>query len=298
MRPNFLVVGAAKAGTTSLHHYMRQHPQIYLPTSLKESFYLCRDAELGGTTGYNYGGGRVTRRTEYERLFDGAERAHAIGEACVAYLRFFAQSIPEIRRSLDDPKIIILLRNPVDRAFSNYLHHVKDGHEPLSFEQAIAAGSERCRQGYWWGYDLVSPGLYHEQVEAFMAAFTNVSIHLHEDLASGSDGTIRDILRFLEVDEGFPIDVSVRHNVSSVRMRGPRAQHLLRDDALLMRVARAITREPAWPNLQTRLKSLRHVKPRMRARTRHMLNEIFADDIDKLERLIKRPLDRWRKANT
>ncbi len=297
MRPNFLVVGAAKAGTTSLHHYMRQHPQIYLPGSLKESFYLCRNAELGGTTGYNYGGGRVTRWNDYERLFDGAEGAYAIGEACVAYLPFFAQSIPEIRERLGDPKIIIVLRNPVDRAFSNYLHHVKDGHEELSFERAMDAGRERCRQGYWWGYDLVGPGLYYEQVKAFMAAFPNVSIHLHEDLASGSGSMMREIFRFLGVDEGVPIDVSVRHNVSSIRMRGPRAQRLLRDDAFFMRFARSITPEPAWPGLYTRLKSLRQLTPRMHDRTRRRLNETFAEDIDKLERLIGRPLDRWRKAN-
>ena len=145
--PNFLIVGAAKSGTSSLHQYLLQHPDIFMPTfneeglSLKEPQFLIKSKV---EKRLHFG---IWEWKEYLSIFEDVEEQKVIGEASVFYLYYYEEAIKNIKSRLgNDVKIIILLRNPVDRAFSAFLHVSKSVKESLSFEDALAQEEGRLEK--------------------------------------------------------------------------------------------------------------------------------------------------------
>ena len=141
--PNFLVIGAAKAGTNALFHYLRQHHQVYMSPWKEPKFFAFesrdeltfraangREAPVNATV--------ILDRQEYEQLFDGARGELALGEASPHYL-YVEKAPARIKALVPEMKLIAVLRNPVDRAFSSYLHLVRDALEPLDFGTALDA---------------------------------------------------------------------------------------------------------------------------------------------------------------
>ena len=291
--PNFLIVGAAKAGTTTLYRHLLQHPEIYMPEKLKETFFLSAisPATFSGDAAV-YANDAITSLEDYQDVFRNSGNAIAIGEACVAYLYFHRQTIPRIKSVLGtDCKIIISLRNPVDRAFSNYLHHYRDGFEHKSFEEALSLEETRSRNNWWWGFQYRRVGLYAAQVSAYLEAFgsSNVKIVLSEDLWNDPDSVLRDIFRFLGVDTRFHPDTSLRFNVSGIPKKSAfnyllGRKSYLRTSARLF-VPRHLRRRIIRSRLFTRLKNRHLEKPMLNPRTRSLLLDYYTTDIRKLESL-------------
>jgi hypothetical protein len=193
--PDFLILGAQKAGTTALYAYLRWHPQITGP-SFKEVSFFDRH--------YAHG-------ERWYRAHMPARRRSLVGEASPSYL--FHPLAPErVAGMLPDTRLIALLRNPVDRAFSHYQHEVALGREPLSFEDAIEREEERMRgevermvrepsyfSHAWWNYTYVARGRYAEQLERWFARFPRerLLVLFTEELAADTAGTYRRVLDFL-----------------------------------------------------------------------------------------------------
>ena len=132
-KPNLLIVGAAKSGTTSLHHYLDQHDEVFM-SKHKEPHFLINNEE-----GVNKIPNGINKYRDYIRLFDNSKNYKYRGESSVMYLQFPEITIKNIIKYLDDDiKIIIMLRNPIDRAFSGY-QHVKryNKMENYTFKEAI-----------------------------------------------------------------------------------------------------------------------------------------------------------------
>jgi len=151
MLPNFLVIGTAKAGTTSLNQYLRQHPQIYMSPHKAPRFFALEGQPLafdgpGDRTRFTF----VTERAQYEALFDGVSTERAVGEASPWYL--YVEQAPErIKHHVAHARLIGVLRDPVQRAYSNFLHARSEGLEPLDdFAAAMDAESERIDRN--WSY--------------------------------------------------------------------------------------------------------------------------------------------------
>lgn len=171
--PNTLIVGAAKAGTTSLFDWLSQHPDV-APSRIKEVKYF----------DHNYSRGP----NWYRAQFAPRRRHKVILEASPSYL--WNRPVPErVRALLGSPKIIALLREPVDRAYSHYAMKVKQGFETLSFEEALAAEPERLAGlaeraaageeaflGPHERFAYVAESLYAEQVERWLAVFPRESL--------------------------------------------------------------------------------------------------------------------------
>jgi hypothetical protein len=197
--PDFLILGAQKAGTTALYAYLRWHPEITGP-SFKEVSFFDRHYKRG---------------ERWYRAHMPVRRSGIVGEASPSYL--FHPLAPErVAQLLPDARLIALLRNPVDRAFSHYQHEVALGREQLSFQEAIARESERmdgelermlARPAYfsyaWWNYTYLARGRYVEQLERWLAAFPpdQLLVLLTDELAEDTAGTYRRALDFLGVDE-------------------------------------------------------------------------------------------------
>ena len=287
--PNFFIVGAQKAGTTSLYHYLDQHPEVYM-SPRKEPHYF-----EGMHSEYKRPGIRstpVSDLEEYQALFQGASGETAIGEASASYLysprapRLIDEAVPEAR-------IIIILRNPADRAYSNYLHCVQVGREPLgSFAEALGAEESRMQErwGPLWYYR--DKGYYYAQVERYLDVFgrDRVGVWLHEDLRNEARGTLAEVFRFLQVDEDFVPDASVEHNPSGVPKigglyKGVRA-FTARNPVLVERVMPARLRGYVKSRLFTK-------PPPFPPELRRDLTRGYSQDVLKLQDLIGRDLSAW-----
>jgi hypothetical protein len=195
--PDFLVIGAQKAGTTALYAYLRQHPGITGPSWKEVSFF-----------DRHYARGEAW----YRGNFPNSLRARGlVGEASPSYL--FHPLAPErVAALVPDAKLIALVRNPVDRAYSHYQHEVALGREPLSFEDALAAEGERLRgeeerlrsdpsyfSHAWWNYTYRARGLYADQLERWLALFPPEQLLVlpSEELGADPEAGYAQVLAFL-----------------------------------------------------------------------------------------------------
>ncbi len=204
--PDFLIIGAQKAGTTALYAYLRWHPGITGP-SFKEVSFFDRHYARGPLW---YRAHLPSRPRQWPaRRRDG--KWPLVGEASPSYL--FHPLAPErVAALMPDARLVAVLRNPVDRAFSHYQHEVALGREPLSFEDALDAEDERMRgevermvsdpsyfSHAWWNYTYVSRGRYAEQLERWYAALPReqILVVLSDELSEQPAETYARVLAFL-----------------------------------------------------------------------------------------------------
>ena len=295
--PNFLIVGAAKSGTTSLYYYLKEHPEICISKNIKETFFFTgKDFKDVNKESCNYGRYAVTSLERYKLLFNHCGNKKVRGEVCVAYLFFYKESIQNIKKILSDKvKIIIVLRNPIDRAFSNYLHHVRDGCEKETFEKALSLEKERKRKKWWWGYYLIEAGMYYDQVKAYLENFSEVKIYLYDDLKKDPLSLVQDIYRFLEVNDSFtPKSLGIKYNVSGIPKNRFFYEIIFKSNPIKSVITPFIPR-----NLREKIIAIASQKllkkPQMKPETREYLKELYQEDVLKLQGLIKKDLTHWLK---
>lgn len=287
VHPDFLVVGAAKAGSTSLYHWLKQHPDVFMP-EWKEPCYFVN----------NYG---VREWDEYISLFQPGRDKKAIGEASATYL---ANPIsPQwIFDKLGDVKIIIVLRNPTDRSFSLYRHGLQYGYETIpTFEGALTEeearlGSETFKDRnphYYLDYAYFNTGLYYEQVKRYLDIFSCVKIYLFEDLVGSSEQTYKDLCMFLDIDNSFLPDF--KHHNASIVPRFIKAQYMFRQHYKAHRFqpgifAQIVSRfSLSMMNLNLKL----GVDLKLPSERKDKLKAAYREDIIKLSALLNRDLSMW-----
>lgn len=301
--PNFLIVGAAKSGTTSLSYYLRQHKQIYISPVKEPKFFTSEflNFPLRGI-GDNAVEKHIIKNFEdYRLLFKWATPDRkAIGEASVDNLYYHEKAIKQIKKYLGDPKIIIILRNPISRAFSAYTHLVRDDRENLSFEEGLMAEPKRMRENWEFMWFYKDVGLYHEQVKDYIESFSNVKIYLTEDLENKPIDVIKDIFDFLNVDDDFIPDVSVKYNVSGIPKRkiyGKISKNLNSIGSFLEKRVNYLFPKKGIKviGIFEKLRSKEIQKPRMKTETHDLLVDFYRDDILKTQKLLGRDLSNWLK---
>lgn len=299
--PNFLIPGAGKSGTTSLAYYLAQHPDVFMALPKEPTFF-----SYVGATPRVSGPERslekaVTSLDAYLALFNGAGNHKAVGEASTFYFLLYQQTIDNIRRlvpSHEKIRIIIILRDPVERAYSNYVMFRALGVEHVSFEEAIEPSTIDCRLRAGWSpsYDYVGEGLYYERVKAYKDCFPMTRVYLYEDLVADAAGLVSDMFSFLDVDPHFKPDIGRRLNVG----RLPRSQIVHRfvhsyfplrrviKAGLELAVGRAVvTRLIEWTD------SVNGKTESLLGETRERLRAYYKNDVLALARLIGRDLSGW-----
>ncbi len=217
--PDFLVIGAAKSGTTALYDYLRQHPRVAM-SELKETNFFALE---GGRPAYRGPGDdetinrlSITDLDAYCALFEGIAGEHAAGEASPLYL--YDPRVPDrIRGCVPHVKLVAVLRHPVHRAYSAFLHARRDGREPLGdFGEALRAERARIRGGWEHLWHYRAMGFYGRQLERYLEIFPAERIHvlLYDDFVADPVGALQGCFRFLGVDDSFVPDTSMRPNVS------------------------------------------------------------------------------------
>lgn len=296
-RPNFFIAGAAKSGTTSLHHYVSFHPQVYM-SEIKEPHYFCNDQfphEFSGPGDQGFSRNRLRTLEQYIQLFEAGKDMTIRGESSVYYL-YFPHVAERIYQFNPDAKIVLVLRNPADRAFSAYMHTVRDGRETLSFEEALHQEATRRDMGYqplWWYREL---GLYSIQVERYLRMFSQkqLKIILYEDLSDDTERVIYDIWRFLGLKQDITIDPSVRLNESGVPISRSMYNFFAKPNPV-KELLKKVLPTTFHQRLGQQAKLMTLQKLSMNETTKKNLINFYSHDMMKLQSMIERDLSHWTK---
>jgi hypothetical protein len=302
--PDFLVIGAQKAGTTALHRYLSRHPEIYTAPAKETNFFALegerldfrgpRDMEVLKGSGFVT---TITELSEYERQFAGVRGERAVGEVCPLYL-YSERAAERIKRHVPEVRLIAVLRDPAERAYSSFLMLRRSGREPLEdFAAALEAEDRRVAGGWEYAWHYRRAGYYHEQLSRYYALFdpAQIRVYLYEDLDRDASGTLRDIFGFLGVDENHAVDTSERYNVSGV----PRSRML---HELVMRPNRfKAALRPLLParvrkRISAGVRRRNMERPALDPEIRRDLVAGYREDILRLEELIGRDLSGWLRA--
>jgi hypothetical protein len=288
--PDFIVVGAAKAGTTALYWYLADHPQVFM-SRVKETNYFAYGLDEGGHL--LYGDPElhhfpITTIDEYERSFEGAGDARAVGEASPIYLEC-PQSAGRIRDTIPDARIICGLRDPVDRAYSDYLMYLRSRGRRLDPARELTPSAAWARPDSHW----MQISMYHEALRRYFDVFPpdRIFVFLFDDLKADQAGLVRDIYRFLGADDGFVPDFGTPHNVGGMPA-SMLLERVFTNDRLRKAVDPWVPKRAADWARRTRTRNLRR-PPRLPSELATELRERFRDDIGKTTELIGKDLSFW-----
>lgn len=284
MLPNFLIIGAHKAGTTSLHAYLREHPDVFMTDVQEPSFFA-----LEGQVRVNPDGtlnrpwvqaqGAAFTLEEYEALFSGVTSETAVGEKSPMYLPN-PEAPARIHERIPRARLIAVLRDPVERAFSHYRMNVEAGYERASFDDAIAGelAAQPAAPGITRHY--VRTGFYAAGIRRYQEWFPaeQLKVFLYDDLVVDTGAVVEEIFRFIGVDPAFRPDTSVRHNAGRPAAGTSRS---LRHRALQLGQVGTLRRRGS------------EVSTAVSPRSRRDLIERYRVDITELQDLIHRDLSSW-----
>ncbi len=212
--PNFLVIGAGKSGTSSLYAYLKQHTQVCMSPVKETNFFAYEPgaASLPGGTSF-----RITDLETYRGLFQAVAGELAIGEASPSYLPS-PVAAGHIAREIPAARLIAILRQPADRAYSEFRHRQRNGREPRRDFVAAVRDEQTGRRDHWApGARYLHAGLYAWHLKRYFSLFDRcqIQVYLYQDLCTDAQALMQSIYSFLGVDPGFGPALEIRHNTGS-----------------------------------------------------------------------------------
>ena len=289
-KPNFLIVGAAKAGTTSAAKYLNEHPDIFIPER-KELRFFVRDTLLkvnqnDPSIEKIYNSSILNEHKYFEQFQVNSKKK---GEASVHYLYNYKEAIPKIKQKLGDIHIIIFLRNPVDRAISNikYLHSTHKS----TIEDEISKEEERKKKGYnsFWFY--LSLGMYSNQVQSYLNNFTKVKIILFEDFIQNPQNELDKLYDFLDV----PSYYSKYYPIHNKKLIHKKFIKNLKSSGIID-LCKKLIGKSIFNRIKKKYNSklAKEIELNPKPETVEYLKNYFKEDIQKLVKLTNIDLSKWK----
>jgi len=276
--PNFFIVGAPRSGTTSLYAYLNQIPGIYMSPVKEPEFFSPNRSTNNGLI-------PIVNKSDYLTLFKNVKDELVIGEASTCYLED-PDSPKLIHNEVTDAHIIILLRDPIERAYSHYLIQRRYNLEKKSFHESIKNILKK--------YDPLTSnhylhaGLYSEQILRYINSFgeKNVKIIIFEDFVQNERNTVKDVLSFLGVNFEPNFDSDVQHVFNLPK--GKFANIVLHSKTI-RKIASKIIPTDSRQLLKEKL-LLQTEKPLMTEEDRKILRNFFDEDVKKLKNILGQDL--------
>ena len=221
MLPTFFVLGAARCGTTSLHYWLGQHPDIAMSAIKEPNHFVFRPGPGGPQPCIGDDRRLLTKsvpdRAAYERLFPSAG-VRAAGDASPLYL--YTRETPElIAGAVPDARLVAVVREPVDRAWSHfvYVNDQLDQAAPAAFAEAARAEMPLGYEPYRTGTHFVRLSRYAEQLQRYLSVFPREQLLVlsYDDLVRDPAAALRQVCHLIGVDASFPFDTGVRYNPSA-----------------------------------------------------------------------------------
>jgi len=287
MLPNFIVVGAPKAGTTSLYHYLSGHSSVYF-SSPKEVNYFSSGDILSQELFYS--DFVAPDLFTYESLFDGVTKETAVGEASVSYL-YYPGVAERIKACIPKAQVIMVLRDPVERGYSHYLMDFKLGLVKLPYEDIVfKRGNNKNLDLYYQQY--VELGLYADQVQRYFNNFplSQIKIYTFDELKIDTSQVVSDLCCFLGVDENLSVGEGEKHNVYSVA-RNKIIQRLY--GLTFLRGFMSGLLPYAFRESIKGVLFKRERKPELSSVVRNALVDIYKPDLLRLNNMIEQDVSHW-----
>lgn len=294
--PDFLVIGAAKSGTTSLAHYLRQHPDVFVARE-KESHYFLFDGvrpAFSGPGDDEFNRLIISDAERYRRCFASAPERSLRGEASVYYM-YRPVSLERALEANPEMKLVAILRDPVERAFSAWAHMRRDGRESLeSFSAALVAEQQRMEQGWSYGWHYYEVGRYADQLRGVLERVPHQQLHvlLYEDLVADSHTTLQRLFGFLGVHD-VAIDSSVVMNASG-KPRLRRLNRFLTQQSAIKEGLKRVLPYESGSVLAQRVRNWNLTAVSMLPAEQAALRARYDGDVSALATLLGRDLDPWR----
>ncbi|NES20105.1 MAG: sulfotransferase [Symploca sp. SIO3E6] len=289
--PTFLIIGVQKAGTTSIYEYLRQHPQVYM-SPVKETNFLEKDwSKIPPNPRKKK---KIDTFEKYCQLFQNVTDEIAIGEASPNYLFHYQSSAELIQHYLPQAKMIAILRNPSERAHSDYLMHIREGiNEGISLAEQIKL---RANSSF-----TIRKGFYYTPIKHYYETFgrEKIKVYLYEDLCNNPVALMQDMYQFIGVDDNFCPDTAKKYQVAQVpkvKLVNTilRKQNLPRTIvASVLRYLLPLTLRQSIRSRLIKLNSTNKTQAPLSPEDRQQLVALYREDILQLQDLIHRDLSSW-----
>ena len=279
--PNFIIIGAGKCGTTSLHNYLNQHKNIYLCPQ-KETYFFVPEPIRSKFEPW----GAIDNFDDYTNLFKAASQDSVIGEISTTYYRH-PEAARKIYRTLPQVKIIAILRDPANRSFSDYQMHFRKGNETEEFTELIDSENR-----------FIKPGFYYAELLPYFQVFPKeqIKILLFKDLVKNPKSFIEDLFKFIEVDPYFVPDTTKKSRSGGLP-KNKTLNHLLTKPNPLRKTMASLLGLFVPLSMRQKIRSnlvKQNIQPaKLSPEVRQKLIAIYRDDILKLQELIDRDLSIW-----
>lgn len=305
--PNFFIVGAARCGTTSLYNYLQQHPQVYM-SPIKEPHFFSTDFKIEEMDPvylknkiidfekyFSYKPLKklhithITKEEYYYKLFEDVKNEKAIGEASTGYL-YSKVAAKNIKEKIPHAKIIIILRDPIERAFSHYLMDLNAGLISGDFIEEVLKDYNRVPKGWGITHLYIDLGLYYKQVKRYLDIFPkeNIKIIIFEEMKANFQKIFQEICKFLEIDI-INLNVNKKYNVSRLP-KYPKLNKILKRTYINNLVSKILP--VTFKTYIKRFLYKKNIRP-LSLEEKKFLIKYFYRDIKMLENLIQRDLSIW-----
>ena len=287
-KPNFIIMGFPKCGSTSLHYYLDAHPEIYMPNK-KELHYFTQP----NISKLNQGPGDVLANknliknsSTYLKLFNKIKNEKIIGETSPSYINY-PECFANIKDYLGDPKIIILLRDPIKRAHSNYLHLLREQRETNTFSQALNLEDQRREKKYsdFWYYKFNS--FYYDKIVKAKRSFKDVLILTQEELNADTRKSLKKAYKFLNVNNEFvPKNLHNKYNKGGLYKKNIITNFVFKQASLKNLLKRVFNITPWMKNIKNKIISKYQYSPMPIAKElENKLVKVFKNDVLKVTKL-------------
>ncbi|MBP7398275.1 MAG: sulfotransferase [Chitinophagales bacterium] len=311
--PTFLVVGAVKAGTTSLHEYLNQHPEIFMSPVKETNFFSDADMlfdkfnvdykqdidhnldkYLDGPMDKKIHIAHIRTWQQYQKLFRDVKEQKAIGEISNSYL-YCPNTANAIHAQLPEAKIVMILRNPIDRLFSQYLMNLKLG-KIITKDLLLEIQNDQDKKDKGWGVShlYLEVGKYYPQVKNYFDIFSKNQVHviLYDDYKKDPAAVMQKLFAFIGVDANFSLDMSMKYNEAGLPRFG-KLNYWLTQTGIY-----GLSKKIFPDSLKSRIKSLIYTKdniPVISAEEKSWLVNYYKEDVEQLEKFLGVSLQHWLK---
>lgn len=297
--PDFMIIGAFKGGNKSLWYYLKEHPEIFMcPIDETRYFsYYGKQINYKGPGDTKFNNKSITIFDEYKRLFNGVKNEKVIGESSSIYF-YKRETAERIKSIIPEMKFIICLKNPVERAFSNFIQKRRNGEEFIkSFENALLQENKRKINNYSPAWYYLEKGFYYDCLKNYLEIFNKdqIKVYLFEDIVDNPQNVINNIFGFLEVSKNFMPDTKV--NIDETFL--PKSTHfhsILKHRWVISKNTKNFLPSSLNQKLTLLLKKFwenNKINPQLSVETKTNLLKIYREDILKTQKLINMDLSSW-----
>lgn len=287
MKPNFFIVGGTKCGTTNISYYLNEHPQVFI-SELNEPYYFCK---FDVSSDFKRDS-MITNKEKYLKLFEKAKKHKAIGEASSVYLHC-PQAASEIKKTFPDSKIIISLRDPIERAHSNYFSNKFMNFDKRSFSQIIDEHERQLKNNEFFIYNILEPGFFSKHIQRYQKYFSKdeIKIVIFEEYIKNTIPTIESILSFLGIEEKITFH---KHPKGAYRVPKNSFSKTIIKNSKIRNIATRIIPTVTRQKMGDRFLLKQTSKPIMSSEENERLKRIYEYEVSKIEKLLNRKLP-WKE---